>query len=94
MYEADFNPEWLDWAVELTEAQNKRFYDANKGGFFMTATDQDPNLILRVKEDMDNVEPSASSVAALNLLRLGAIYRPGRFPGDGGKNIEVLRRQH
>ncbi len=36
----------------------------------MTAVDQDKNLILRVKEDMDNVEPSASSVAALNLLRL------------------------
>jgi uncharacterized protein YyaL (SSP411 family) len=36
----------------------------------MTAQDQDKNLILRVKEDSDNVEPSASSVAALNLLRL------------------------
>ncbi len=70
LYEADFNPEWLDWAIELTEAQNKRFYDAEKGGFFMTALDQDANLLLRVKEDMDNVEPSASSVAALNLFRL------------------------
>jgi len=27
LFEADFNPEWLDWAVELTEEQNKRFYD-------------------------------------------------------------------
>jgi uncharacterized protein YyaL (SSP411 family) len=70
LYEADFNPEWLDWAIELTEAQNKRFYDATHGGFFMTAPDQDANLLLRVKEDSDNVEPSASSVTALNLLRL------------------------
>ncbi len=70
LYEADFNPDWLDWSVELTEAQNKRFYDVDKSGFFMTATDQDANLLFRVKEDMDNVEPSASSVAALNLQRL------------------------
>jgi uncharacterized protein YyaL (SSP411 family) len=70
LYESDFDPDWLDWAIELTEAQNKRFYDAAKGGYFMTAADQDANLLLRVKEDMDNVEPSASSVAALNLLRL------------------------
>jgi len=70
LYEADFNPEWLDWSIELTEAQNKRFYDAEKGGFFMTSVDQDANLLFRVKEDTDNVEPSASSVAALNLLRL------------------------
>ena len=39
----------------------------------MTATDQDANLLVRVKEDTDNVEPSASSVVALNLLRLRQI---------------------
>src|SRR5205807_2497449 len=70
LYEADFRPEWLDWALELTEAQTKRFYDVSHGGFFMTSPDQDANLLLRVKEDTDNVEPSASSVATLNLLRL------------------------
>jgi len=70
LYEADFNPAWLDWGVELTDTMNRRFYDALKGGFFMTAPDQDERLLLRIKEDMDNVEPSASSVAVLNLLRL------------------------
>jgi uncharacterized protein YyaL (SSP411 family) len=73
LYESDFNPVWLAWALELTQAQDKRFYDAEKGGFFMTALDQDDHLLLRVKEDMDNVEPSASSVAALNLLRLSQL---------------------
>ncbi len=70
LYEADFNREWLAWALELTDEANKRFDDAPIGGFFMTAADQDVNLILRIKEDSDNVEPSASSIAALNLLRL------------------------
>jgi len=70
LYEADFNREWLDWAIDLTHEAIERFYDADKGGFFMTAANQDDHLLLRIKEDMDNVEPSASSVGVLNLLRL------------------------
>jgi uncharacterized protein YyaL (SSP411 family) len=70
LYEADFDPEWLAWALELTDVLNERFYDAQNGGYFMTAAGEDKHLILRIKENTDNVEPSAGSVAALNLLRL------------------------
>ncbi len=70
LYESDFDPAWLAWAEELLEIEIERFYDPLAGGFFMTAVDQDPHLLLRVKEDADNVEPCASSVSALNLLRL------------------------
>ncbi|MBI4395806.1 MAG: thioredoxin domain-containing protein, partial [Elusimicrobia bacterium] len=70
LYEASFYPAWLAWAIELTEEQNKLFHDAEKGGFYMTAQDHDKALLARVKEDSDNVEPAAGSVAALNLLRL------------------------
>ena len=87
LFEADFNPEWLDWAVELTEEQNKRFYDSEAGGFFMTAPDQDKDLLLRIKEDMDNVEPSASSVAALNLLRLAEQTGRSDFREAAGKTL-------
>ena len=70
LYEASFEIEWLNWAVELTEEQNTLFYDQENGGFYMTASDHDDNLIVRMKGDSDNVEPSAASVATLNLLRL------------------------
>lgn len=70
LYESDFNPSWLDWAVELTDEQIRLFYDEAGGGFFMTHKAHDKNLIMRVKEDSDSVIPSAGSVAALNLLRL------------------------
>lgn len=69
LYEADFQTEWLDWALELNEILLRDFSDA-QGGFFMTAQDQDPHLLYRVKEDQDNVEPSAGAIEALNLLRL------------------------
>lgn len=60
----------ITWAVELTEEQNILFYDQEKGGFYMTASGHDDNLLVRMKGDSDNVEPSAASVATLNLLRL------------------------
>jgi len=88
LYETDFNQEWLDWAVELTEAQKTRFYDATRGGFFMTALDQDSNLLLRFKEDSDNVEPSASSVAALNLLRLAQLTDRKEFQDDAEATLK------
>jgi uncharacterized protein YyaL (SSP411 family) len=70
LYETDFNHEWLEWAIELTNIATEHFYDANNGGLFMTAAGQDDHLILRIKEDMDNVEPSASSIGTHNFLRL------------------------
>ena len=68
---------------------NRRFYDAPNGGFFMTALDQDPNLLLRVKEDSDNVEPAASSVAALNLLRLAQITDRADYAADAQKTLQA-----
>ena len=69
LYEATFDAQWLDWAEALTDAQLELF-SAKEGGFYMTAEDHDPNLLMRVMEDTDNVEPCASSVSALNLQRL------------------------
>ena len=77
LYQSDFDPGWLDWAAVLAEKQLKLFFDTEHGGFFMTHTEHDRHLILRVKEDSDTPIPSAGSVAALNLLRLsGLIHRP------------------
>ncbi len=70
LYEASFDIEWLNWAIELTEEQNNLFYDQENGGFYMTASGYDDNLLVRMKGDSDNVEPSAASVATSNLLRL------------------------
>lgn len=70
LYEATLDVEWLQWAVRLSEAQLKLFYDPGKGGFYQTAPGHDKNLLVRSMDDSDNVIPAASSVAALNFLRL------------------------
>ena len=72
LFEAGKNPRWLQWAGQLQEKMDALFWDAEGGGYFSTTGD-DPSVLLRTKEEYDGAEPSPNSVAALNLLRLGAL---------------------
>ncbi len=75
LFQADGDPAWLAWAVELQQRQDALFWDDQSGGWFST-TGQDGTVLLRLKDDYDGAEPAASSVAVLNLLvlsHLGAL---------------------
>src|SRR5947199_8530942 len=69
LYEASFDVEWLKFAVELQKTQDRLFFDGKNGGYF-SSSGKDESVFLRMKDDNDGAEPAASSVAALNLLRL------------------------
>jgi uncharacterized protein YyaL (SSP411 family) len=69
LYEASFDVEWLKFAIELQETQDRLFFDDKNGGYFSTSG-KDASVVLRMKDDNDSAEPAASSIAALNLLRL------------------------
>src|SRR5438046_36988 len=69
LYEASFDIEWLKLAIQLQETQDRLFFDEKNGGYFSTSG-KDRSVFLRMKDDNDGAEPAASSVAALNLLRL------------------------
>ena len=68
-YHANFDIEYLEWAIELTDQMIDKFWDANKGGFYFTSSDGE-QLITRTKEAYDGAIPSGNSIALLNLLRL------------------------
>jgi len=72
LYEATFDPRWLDEAVKLTDLTLKYYEDQDGGGFFYTASDAD-KLIARSKNKRDNAIPSGNSVHAMNLLRLAIL---------------------
>ena len=72
LYEASFDVEWLKLATELQETEDRLFFDEKNGGYFSTSGN-DQSVFLRIKDDNDGAEPAASSVAALNLLRLSQI---------------------
>ena len=69
LFQADPSPDWLTWAVTLQERQNELFWDEADGGWFST-TGKDSSVLVRMKEDYDGAEPTASSVSVLNLLTL------------------------
>ncbi len=72
LFQADSDPAWLDWAVTLQRRQDELFWDDQDGGWFST-TGRDPSVLLRMKEDYDGAEPTASSVSVMNLLALSQL---------------------
>lgn len=73
LYEADFDPGWLRWVRQLQDTLDLHFWDQERGGYFSTS-DYDPAILLRMKEDYDGAEPTPSSVAVINLWRLGQLF--------------------
>jgi uncharacterized protein YyaL (SSP411 family) len=92
LYEAGFDIRWLQWAERLQAAMDAQFADPVRGGYFNSRAD-DPNVIVRLKEDHDGAEPSANSIAALNLLRLDAMIGLAGARERGMQTIEALRPQ-
>ena len=72
LYEAGFNLADLVWAERLQTKQDELFLDRQGGGYFSSVA-HDASVLLRIKDDNDGAEPSASSVAALNLTRLATM---------------------
>jgi uncharacterized protein YyaL (SSP411 family) len=69
LYEATFDPGYLETALDLNQSVITHFWDTQAGGFFFTPDDGE-DLIIRKKEIYDGAIPSGNSVAMLNLLRL------------------------
>ena len=61
------------------------------GGWFST-TGRDPSVLLRLKEDYDGAEPSASSVSVLNLLTLAHLTGDDRRAAKAERTLGALRR--
>ena len=92
LYEASFDVRWLQFALELQETQDRLFFDEERGGYF-SGTGKDASILLRMKEDNDSAEPAASSVSALNLLRLAQIRNEAAFFERAEKTIEAFASQ-
>jgi uncharacterized protein YyaL (SSP411 family) len=78
---------WLEWALELTALETKRFFDPHDGGWFSTTGD-DPSVLLRLKEDYDGAEPSSASVTVRNLLTLGHLVGDQKLVDQAGRTLE------
>jgi uncharacterized protein YyaL (SSP411 family) len=78
LYEATFEPSYVEAAAFIAMAMLVRFEDPRGGGFYSSGEGQS-DLILRMKEDYDGAEPSGNSIAIEVLLRLSGLTANARF---------------
>lgn len=71
LYQADFNPTWIDTAQRLLITVQDQFADS-QGGYFDSPSDQ-TDLIARPKSLQDSPIPSGNSLVARAMLRLDSL---------------------
>jgi len=89
LYEASFDVECLKFAIQLQEIQDRLFFDEKNGGYFSNSG-RDESVFVRMKDDNDGAEPAASSIAALNLLRLSQSYDDPKLAERAKKTIDAF----
>jgi len=82
LYEATFDVRWLREADRLSREMMRLFADPASGGLRYTASDHE-SLIAEPGDGEDAALPSAQSVAALVLLRLGRLTMNDNFESRG-----------
>jgi uncharacterized protein len=80
LFQADPDERWLEWAQTLQRRQDELFWDDKDGAWFST-TGRDANVLLRMKEDYDGAEPTASAVSVFNLLTLSHLVENPEWAG-------------
>lgn len=92
LYETTFEPQWIEWTMDLQSRQDELFWDSIGGGYF-TTNGKDAHILLRAKEDYDGAEPSPNSVAALNVLRLAQMLDRTEWHARADKTLRAFSSQ-
>lgn len=89
LYEASFELEFLQLAVELNEQMIGLFWDEEHGGLFFYGSDSE-QLFSRNKEIFDGAQPSGNGVAALNLLRLSKLTYDAKLSQIAERQLQAF----
>jgi len=91
LYEATFDVQLLQAALELNELLIKHFWEDKDGGFYF-APDDGEQLLLRHKEVYDGAIPSGNSVEILNLLRLARLTSNPEFEEKAAQTSRIFSK--
>jgi uncharacterized protein YyaL (SSP411 family) len=92
LYEATFNTSYLQWADDLQQSQLRLFWDKEHLGFFSTPENQ-TDLIMRLKDGMDNAEPGTNGVSARNLYRLSALLEDEEYAKRARETVSAFEAE-
>ncbi|MBW3591387.1 MAG: thioredoxin domain-containing protein [Actinobacteria bacterium] len=90
LWEATFEPRWLEQCRQLTGEMLELFWDEADGGLFSTGSDHE-QLIMRQKEIVESVTPAPNAVAALVLLKLAELTGDGEPKDRAGAIIKMAQ---
>ena len=91
LYEATFQPRWLEEAVKLADSMIDLFWDDDVGGFYDTGKDHE-DLVVRPRDTFDNAQPCGGSVAAEVLLRLAVITGNDDYSAKAAAPLRALQQ--
>jgi uncharacterized protein YyaL (SSP411 family) len=96
LHQATLDPHWLRLAEQAQTTMDRLFWDSEGGGYFSARAGTE--LVLRLKDDYDGAEPTASSVALSNLVRLSvlageSLAAPGGHRARARQLAEAFRSQ-
>jgi uncharacterized protein YyaL (SSP411 family) len=89
--EATGDGSWLEHARSVADTMLDHFWDVDNGGLFSIADDGE-QLVARQKDLMDNATPSANSIAAVALVRLGALTGEARYANHAEQILRLLAK--
>jgi uncharacterized protein YyaL (SSP411 family) len=87
--EATGKARWMAEARVVADELLGLFWDGTDGGFFTSGNDAEA-LIVRSKDTYDGATPSANSVAAVALVRLGALSGDERYTDAGATVVDAM----
>ena len=82
---------WISRSCEVADQLVADYWDEKNGGLFTIATDAE-QLVVRQKDLLDNATPSANSVAANALLRLGALTGEEKYLRSAHETLRLFTR--
>jgi uncharacterized protein len=89
LYQATFEPRWLDEARRLADQILERFWEPAERAFYDAAVDAE-KLVVRPRDVNDTATPSGSSAAAVALLHLAALTGVERYRAVAVESIEAV----
>lgn len=91
LYETTFDSTHLAFADRLQRTQLALFWDPapSTAAFFSTPADQ-PDILLRTKDAMDNAEPSVNGVSAANLFRLSVLLHDDDYAARARRTVAAF----
>ena len=92
LYEAGFDPRWLQHAERLAQRMLAEFWDAQGGGLFYTSAAHDTPLV-RSKTFHDGSVPSGNATAAMVLLRLSKLLDKREYLLKAERLLEAAAEQ-